>query len=94
MRTIHKFPLNLTTETDHSLKLERHSIIRHVGIDPQTDQPALWIERETSTFYVMRRFRVYGTGHEIIAHEGERLDFLGTCITNTGLVWHIYEVVT
>lgn len=53
--------------------------------------PAAWFEVDPDAGLEVRRFRIFGTGHEI----GEEYDYLGTGLQpgkELTYVWHLYEL--
>ena len=66
--------------------MPRFATIRHVGA--QDDGPVLWAEVDERHAPEGRQFFIYGTGHPI-SEEGLR--YIGTCQTESGFVWHVYE---
>jgi hypothetical protein len=66
--------------------------LRHVGIDPLSGNPAVWIEVDPESDRLeSRRFRVVGTGYDIPYGVGVELKHVGSAISPAGFVWHIYE---
>ena len=83
-RVIWKFPIDPMTE----VLLPADFIVRHVGLDPVTHRPPLWIELDPNMPTSPEVFIWVGTGHDV-PPEGI---FLGTAITSSLFVWHIYHI--
>jgi len=60
-------------------------------VDYQRDFPAMWVLHDTRAMsYETRKFRVYGTGHEILGVN--YLTYVGTFQMHNGdFVWHVFE---
>jgi len=91
MRTIHKFLVPFASEAAAELPpcpISPSDKVRHVGIDPRSGQPAIWVEVETQKAETPkgRRFVVSGTGCEVPPghqHVGSTID--------GSFVWHVFE---
>jgi hypothetical protein len=58
-------------------------------VQPQGNQPQMWVLVDTGQFKVSRTFRVYPTGGEF---DGAGLTYVGTFQVNDGaLVFHVFE---
>lgn len=85
MSVIYKYRLAPSTPVE--VEMPKYARILYVG--SQDDGPVVWalvdprLAPETRTFYV------YGTGHPIDDTLG--LDYIGTCQTESGFVWHVCE---
>jgi hypothetical protein len=60
-----------------------------LSVGSQGDQVVLWAEVETDNQMTTRKFRGFGTGHEIASDLN--LSFIGTVQFQNGMVFHIYE---
>jgi len=59
-------------------------------VDTQRDVPCMWVEVKLSQIATERKFKLFGTGHEV---DGE-LTYLGSFqLRNGDLVFHLYEEV-
>jgi hypothetical protein len=84
LTTIYKYPLS----PGNPITVEMPKYARILAVGAQGDGPVIWAlvdptPEETRTFYV------YGTGHN--AYEAPDLTYIGTCQTDSGLVWHVFE---
>lgn len=68
-----------------SFPIPTGGVILFVGLDPLTENPAIWVEVDPSATKVGRHFAIYGTGHEIT--EGV---YVGSTIQGP-FAWHVYE---
>lgn len=64
-----------------------------LSVQMQNGDPCLWVKLDPSHVITKpRKFRLYGTGHEI--KEGEKHKFIGTFQIMEGrLVFHLFEIV-
>lgn len=86
MRTIWKFPLSPGWQ-------DVPGKIRHVGVDPSDDHdvtPTVWCEVDPNVLQPRREVCAFGTGHPL---DGKATDHVGSVVTPSGLVWHVYEYV-
>lgn len=58
----------------------------------QRDNFCMWVLVDPSAVMVSRKFRVYGTGHEISGDIENHLKYIGTGHMDNGLVFHAFEV--
>lgn len=84
MRTIWKFPLNMSYETVINAPLG--ASFRHVDRDP-TGKLCVWMEVETLNSSIPKTIYVIGTGHLVPPHS----NYLAS-IVDGSFVWHLYEV--
>lgn len=93
MRTIWKFPIAIGEDT--TIEVPKMASIRLAGLDPATGQPAIWVELDPARKRTERRFRIYGTGHEIEGDDGgfPQPLHIGSVIQGP-FVWHIFEIRT
>lgn len=82
MKTVHKYTLDVET----TLTMPKGAQLLYVG--EQRGEPHLWAMHETTQPTEERRFRIYGTGHEM--KEWPKA-YVGS-IQTTGLVLHVFEV--
>lgn len=84
MRTVHKFKLTgKTTE----LPLSPNHQVLHVA--EQDEEVTIWIELYTDEEPVQWVLHVVGTGWEI--DQKAETKHVGSCLMQSGLVWHVYE---
>lgn len=62
----------------------------HVGSGATLDEVDFWAEYAEGAPRRARRFQVFGTGHPLPANAR----WVGTCPRMSGLVWHLYELVS
>lgn len=75
------------------------SKIVHCAEDPKGHYPTIWFmfelddETQTEVAYVERSFLTLPTGAEkcIPCADYGVIKYVGTCVMQSGLVWHIYE---
>lgn len=92
MRTVYKYPMELTDIT--SVSVPMGALIRDVGIDWE-GRLCVWLEVDTENPMELLRFRVAGTGHPLRCKGMEKEDclrFLKT-VPNKPFFWHVYEIV-
>ncbi len=82
MKTIWKFTMADGIET-----FDMPVGARVVYVDLQAGQPNIWFECDPSADKETRRFRVFGTGHNIPSNALHRGTF-----QQPPLVWHVYEI--
>lgn len=92
-RVVWKFPLDAEV-TQFNLC---EPVVRHIGVDPAGPGtlPCAWIEHTRNPVTGMRGtermaiiyLTIVGTGHPIPDDTG---DFVGTAVTPSGFVWHVY----
>lgn len=86
MNTIHKFDLTISMETPLLLTPKAKPLCVQV----QHGLPRLWVHMDTSDEKKLRRFRIYGTGHEC---DEPSENYVGTFQVGDGdFVWHLFEV--
>lgn len=88
MRVIWKYPLH---PGDNMIEMPLDS--RPLHVDMQGNEPCMWVLVPNSEALLeKRRFKVYGTGHEII-EACHCLRHVATFLMGFGaLVWHVFEV--
>lgn len=91
MRTVWKFPINVTDTFSFPLPAG-HRVV-HVGL--QGGRPHMWVEVDTDQPDVERSFYVVGTGNPIPEDSGDfKVKYRGTFqLLGGGLVFHLYEEV-
>jgi len=70
----------------YGIDIPQDSRVVHVGRDPESGMPCLWMEVNTESPRVVKNFWVKGTGWGI----QEDLVYIGSAICGE-FVWHIYE---
>lgn len=86
MRSVWKFLFN--AEGECAFTATDNFEVVHVGLCPQTNNPAMWVDDTRDPLYLQpRTFRLYGTGHEIPRHAVH----VGSLIDDA-MVWHVYKV--
>lgn len=88
-RVIWKFRLSHHGQT--VLSIPALSSIKLSGVDPQTRQPALWIELDPEAERVNRTFKILATGQPIEGDGGYPYDIHVGTVIDGNFVWHIYE---
>jgi hypothetical protein len=93
MRTVHKFLVpffSAEAQLLPPLPADPTAPVVHVGVDPRSGQPAIWIEviPENEVPTEGRRMYAFGTGHDIPAGMKHRGSFI-----DGPFVWHVYEQV-
>lgn len=85
MKTIWKFPLNVTDEDEIQMPIGAQVLT----VECQQGAPYLWALVETTNAQESRVFSIFGTGHPI---EKTELQYRGTFQLNGGnLVFHVFE---
>ncbi|TSP14029.1 DUF7352 domain-containing protein [Cupriavidus campinensis] len=84
MKVIHKFKAGAV---GHAFKLNLPIDAKVVHFGSQGSHLFLWAELDTAAFKIGRDFTVVATGWEM--DDDDR--HLGTVVTPTGFVWHLYE---
>lgn len=87
MKTIYKYNLHTS---DQVITLPRPGKVVHLDYDGRGGVD-LWVEVDTSTHHMYKRFRTFGTGHEI----PDKSEYVGTIREPdplSDLIWHVYEV--
>jgi hypothetical protein len=86
MRTIFKYPLDITDVQTVALPVGADSLSVHM----QGAHPCLWALVDTTAPTSQRVIRTYGTGHDC-SDMAATAQFLGTVMLNgPGLVFHIF----
>jgi len=85
MRTVWKFPLDVS-DRPTTVKVPHLAKPVHVGLDPATGQPAVWIELYDDQPKAEREYKVHGTGHPT----DDSGTHVGAVIQGI-FVWHGYE---
>lgn len=85
MKSIWKFDIPVMDV--FALWMPAGAIVR--SVQTQRGKPCLWAEVNTDAPKTERRFRLFGTGHEIT---GNRLEYAGSFLmSGDALVFHVYE---
>lgn len=87
MRTIHKYPLELTDAQE--VLMPKHALI--LSVQKQMDRLCLWAEVDTRYEHRPRTIEIIGTGNQISMVDNRV--FIGT-VQWDQFVWHIYERTT
>ena len=87
-RVIYKYQFSAVANGELNLSLPEKSRVIHVG--KQDELVTLWIEQDNSHLQERREFQIVGTGFETIRINWEHV---GTVLMDSGLVWHVYEVL-
>lgn len=86
MKTVWKFPLDITDDQD--IKCPAESVPLFVG--QQNDQPALWMLVESAEREVQRHVSIHGTGHDTKGTP-YLLQYVGSFIVHDGaFVGHVW----
>jgi hypothetical protein len=97
MKTIYKYDIGSPEIAIKTIKLPHYAKVLHFGIDPKNLESLwIWCEVDTELPVYDREFILIGTGWNIQDAIGEH-DFystvyIGTVISQIGLVWHLYEI--
>jgi hypothetical protein len=83
MKTVWKYPL----EPDAQVEMPKGAMI--LDVQTQAGTPTLWALVDPKAAKEIRRFRTYGTGHDVPDNPGK---FIGT-VQIDWLVFHVFEVV-
>jgi hypothetical protein len=89
-RVIYKYELKVR---DTDILLPRGSVFRHVGC--QGEKLFVWIEQYvqeqelTEDCFRNITFKIQGTGWEFA--DSSKDHFIGSAITESGFVWHIFQ---
>lgn len=73
-----------------SILVPKTACVRHVGIDPASGNPAVWIQLDQTMPKVARTMRIHATGEPI----DEGCTYHGTAYMPTSvgvLIWHVFE---
>lgn len=88
MKTVHKFVRNPWSE---DVLMPLGAEILSVGF--QQDNFCMWAMVDTDAVVLPRKFKVFGTGHEIPVELTDQMKFVGTGHMDNGLVFHAFELV-
>lgn len=88
-RVIWKFVISHHEQT--VLSIPKSATIKLTGVDPQSRQPALWIELDPELERTFRAFEIVATGQTIDGDGGYPYDTHVGSVIDTNFVWHIYE---
>jgi len=90
MRTIYKYPIQITGEVQE-IEMPHDSII--LDFQEQGTRPFVWAEVDSEgKEQVKRRFQIFGTGTEIPKDDPPKwAQYIGT-IQRGIYVWHLYEM--
>lgn len=92
MKTIWKFPLDLTDK--QTIRMPREA--QPLAVQVQFDTICLWAKVDTEKPMEDREIRIEGTGHELddMGDFAER-EYIGTVQTSQGaFVWHVFRLLT
>jgi len=88
MITIYKYTVHPSEE---SVAMPRDAEILTTAFQGQ--ELCIWAKIDTETTeHEERKFKVFGTGHNIPQDMGIMYDFIGTAFMDNGLVFHIFEI--
>lgn len=82
MKTIHKYPLEITGEQ----QIDMPEDSRILSVQVQDGKVCLWAMVDTETEKVKRNVRIFGTGSPV---DLDGLSYIGTVQQNY-LVWHVF----
>lgn len=88
MRTIYKYVFAIMSrkESEKTIELGHWNKVALVALDPQTGEPAIWIEQYPDAQEKRPvRFFIVGTGHDVPAG-----DHVGSVVQGQ-FVWHVYR---
>jgi hypothetical protein len=74
---------------DDNFKIEMPSDSELLSVQMQGGEPKLWVLCDPKKDKVKRKFRLFGTGHEISGN----LKFVGTFQYSSVLVFHLFEEI-
>lgn len=90
MKTIWKYELEIKDE--HILEIPSPAI--PLGFQVQYGKPVLWCLVDPEKGMVKKRFRMAGTGHEIL-FTLEELNYIGTIqLLGGNLIYHLFEILS
>jgi hypothetical protein len=84
MKRIYKY--NFSIQDQFKISTYKGAEIVHVGIDPN-NQAAIWMMIDPAEVSEDRHFRIYGTGHDIVSENLERV----SSFVDGRFVWHLFE---
>ena len=87
MKQVWKYQLQITDNQE--LKIPNNSDI--LSFDIQNGIPCIWVLVTPIYRKVVRRFSLYGTGHDIKYGDGKDRVFIGTIQTGPS-VFHLFEI--
>ncbi len=83
MKTIWKYKIS----PEMKLEIPKGAIV--LSIQTQGDQPCMWVLVDSFNENELRKFKVYGTGHQLPENPGK---YIGTFqVENGSLVFHLFE---
>ncbi len=83
MKTIWKYKIN----PDNNLEIPQGGIV--LSVQTQEDQPCMWVLVDSFNKNELRKFKAYGTGHQLPENSGK---YIGTFqVENGSLVFHLFE---
>jgi hypothetical protein len=82
MKTIYKYQFEISSVIE--ILMPEKSQVVHVGL--QNSIPCIWAEVPKSNINIVRRFGIFGTGHDI----PDSCEHIATFIDGN-FVWHLYE---
>jgi len=90
MKTIYKYLLEPITLN----KVDMPTGSEILSVAFQRDNLYIWAKVDIEATLSTRKFKVFGTGHEIPLEEENCLKFIGTGHMDGGLVFHVFELIT
>ena len=85
MQTIWKYPLHKMINY-----IELPTVARVLAVHMQGRFPCLWVQLDTHSETMRRKFAIYSTGEELPDNAGI---YVGSVFPDDAeLVWHIYEI--
>jgi hypothetical protein len=82
MKTIYKYPIQITDEQDLEIP---HGYPLHVGLDPQ-GVPCIWFQVNTDHLKSKVKIHIIGTGNPI---PDAAIFYIGSFVQSP-FVWHVY----
>jgi len=94
MKTIHKYGMEISIRYEQEIQIPVNAKVLSVQIQDHGGvggrQLCMWALVDTELDYVVRRFRVFGTGHKVDTKHAYK--HLAT-VQDGGFVWHVFEVI-
>ena len=84
MKKIYKYTLRISDEQE--IEIPDDSEI--LSVQMQSGEPQIWVLVNPENYTMKRRFKIYGTGHDV----EDGLKFIGT-FQSGPFVWHLFEVM-
>lgn len=78
---------------DSAFEIRMPSAARILHVNEQVGIPCIWAEVDVNSYqFEMRKFHIFGTGHDTGMLQNGVLKHVGTFMQHEGaLVWHLYE---